>query len=340
MQWQKDIDLTHRNSFGFPTVADHFAEVDQIADLELALDAVEKNGWPLLILGGGSNLVFREKIPGAVLSVAKQGLNILADNEHTAIVEVGAGENWHGFVTQLLQKGLHGLENLALIPGSVGAAPVQNIGAYGVEIADCFHSLTAYDRINKELVQLSKEECQFGYRDSLFKSGAKGRYIIWTVRFALSTIFTPKIGYKGIADHLDALGVIEPSAYQVYQAVCDIRMSKLPLPAELGNAGSFFENPIVTKSTYQRLKNQFPDIVAYPDKAGHFKLAAGWLIDRAGWKGCRVGEVGVYDKQALVLVNYGQGLATDLLKLADDISLSVRKQFDVKLKIEPRIYPE
>lgn len=339
MQWQTDVDLTHRNSFGFPAVAERFVEIDQLEQLELALAEVEQHQWPLLILGGGSNLVFRENLPGAVISIATRGSHVLVDDENTAIIEVGAGENWHGFISQLLEKGLHGLENLALIPGNVGAAPVQNIGAYGVEMADCFHSLTAYDRETKALVQLSKDECLFGYRDSIFKSSQQGRYIIWCVRFVLSTVFSPKTQYRGIADYLAAQGIVEPTAYQVYQAVCDIRMSKLPLPTELGNAGSFFENPIVSEAVYSALKGQFPDLVAYPDRPGHFKLAAGWLIDKAGWKGRRVGPVGVYDKQALVLVNYGEGRASDLLQLAGEITHSVKQRFGVELRMEPRLYP-
>ncbi|WP_292957864.1 MULTISPECIES: UDP-N-acetylmuramate dehydrogenase [unclassified Neptuniibacter] len=339
MQWQNNADLTAQNSFGFSVTAEHYCKVDQIDQLEDALKDVEEHGWPLLVLGGGSNLVLSEKIPGAVISVMTQGVNVLVDDEDSAIVEVGAGENWHDLVGQLLQMGLHGLENLALIPGNVGAAPVQNIGAYGVEMSDCFHSLTAYDMQTKGLVQLSAEECRFGYRDSLFKSIEKGRYIIWSVRFCLSSIFKPVLTYRGLVDYLAEQGINQPSSHQVYKAVCDIRMSKLPSPAIIGNAGSFFENPVVSEADFLSLKLRYQNIVAFKDRAGFYKLAAGWLIDQAGWKGHIAGSVGVYDQQALVLINKGGGDSVALLALASKISDSVESAFGVKLKIEPRVYP-
>lgn len=339
MQWRKGFNLTDRNTFGFSVTAERYCEVDQIDELEEALEDVNNNGWSLLILGGGSNLVLGERIQGAVISVATKGVVVLADNEDHAVVEVGAGENWHGFIGQLLHKGLHGLENLALIPGNVGAAPVQNIGAYGVEMADCFHSLTAYDTHSKELVQLNAEQCKFGYRDSLFKSGESGRYIIWTVRFSLSSVFKPVLTYRGLSDYFYDKGVESPSSHDVYQAICDIRMSKLPSPSVIGNAGSFFENPIVTEAEYFRLRNQFDDIVGFKDREGFYKLAAGWLIDKAGWKGHVEGSVGVYDHQALVLVNKGGGCRTELLSLASKITASVESLFGVRLRMEPRVYP-
>lgn len=339
VSWNSDVDLSGKNSLGFKVTAERFLQVDSIENLQLALTEVDQNNWPLLILGGGSNLVLKDYLPGAVISVATQGVHVLVDNESEAIVEVGAGENWHGFVGQLLQMGLHGLENLALIPGNVGAAPVQNIGAYGVELSDCFHSLTAYDRKVGELVQLSKEQCQFGYRDSIFKSKEPGRYIIWQVRFSLSSVFQPILSYKGLQEYLFSVGVREPNAHDVYKAVCEIRHSKLPTPSEIGNAGSFFENPVVPGAEYQRIKQEYPTLVAYPDRESHYKLAAGWLIDQAGWKGHCSGSVGVYDKQALVLVNHGGGSCTELLDLAKEIQDSVLEKFGVALQMEPRVYP-
>jgi len=339
INWIKNADLSTRNTLGFNVVADRFVEVDSIEQLEWALEDVQKNQWPLLILGGGSNLVLASFIPGAVISVNVKGIHVLADNESDAIVEVGAGENWHQVVGRLLQMGLHGLENLALIPGNVGAAPVQNIGAYGVELKDCFHSLTAYDRDARELVQLNKEQCCFGYRDSLFKSASPGRYIIWQVRFLLNTVFTPNLGYRGLQEYMQQKGVTKPDAHDVYKAVCDIRKTKLPTPDEIGNVGSFFENPIVSEAQYQKLKQQFPNIIAYPAEPGFYKLAAGWLIDQAGWKGHRSEGVGVYDKQALVLINLGAGDAKCLLALANAIQASIYERFAVKLSIEPRVYP-
>lgn len=337
--WQKGADLSERNSFGFKVTAERFTEISELEHLENALQDAAENGWSRLILGGGSNLILDSYLPGAVISIATKGIRVLADDESEAIVEVGAGENWHQFVTQLLNMGLHGLENLALIPGSVGAAPVQNIGAYGVELADCFHSLTAYDTEQKELVQLDRETCRFGYRDSIFKSVYPGRYIIWQVRFRLSSVFVPNLGYRGLTDYLVAKGIHEPNAHQVYEAVCAIRSEKLPVPTEIGNAGSFFENPVVPEALYEQIKQEHPNLVAFPDKPGHYKLAAGWLIDNAGWKGeCREG-VGVYHKQALVLVNRGGGDAKQLLALADEIKASILSRYGVSLSIEPRIYP-
>lgn len=337
--WIENADLSSRNTLGFQVSAERFIEVETVDQLELALTDVEHNQWPLLLLGGGSNLVLKPYIPGAVISVNLQGINILVDDESSAIVEVGAGVNWHQSVGRLLEMGLHGLENLALIPGNVGAAPVQNIGAYGVELADCFHSLTAYDRKTGDLVQLNKDDCCFGYRDSLFKSREPGRYIIWQVRFLLSTVFSPNLGYRALSDYLDQQGVTSPGAYDVYRAVCEIRQSKLPTPDKIGNVGSFFENPIVQEEQYLQLKQKFPNLVAYPDKPGSYKLAAGWLIDQAGWKGHKATHVGVYDKQALVLVNLGEGDSEALLGLAKSIQDSVLEKFSVQLRMEPRVYP-
>ena len=337
--WIENADLSSRNTLGFQVSAERFIEVETVEQLELALSDVERNQWPLLLLGGGSNLVLKPYIPGAVISVNLQGINILVDDESSAIVEVGAGVNWHQFVGRLLEMGLHGLENLALIPGNVGAAPVQNIGAYGVELADCFHSLTAYDRKTGELVQLNKDDCCFGYRDSLFKSREPGRYIIWQVRFLLSTVFSPNLGYRALSDYLDQQGLTSPGAYDVYRSVCEIRQSKLPTPDKIGNVGSFFENPIVQEEQYLQLKQKFPNLVAYQDEPGSYKLAAGWLIDQAGWKGHKATHVGVYDKQALVLVNLGEGDSEALLGLAKSIQDSVLEKFSVPLRMEPRVYP-
>lgn len=340
LEWQKGYDLSKHNSFGFKVTAERFSEIDAISDLEDALSQVQDNEWPLLILGGGSNLVLQSFIPGAVIKIATKGIAVLAEDGDTAIVEAGAGENWHQFVGHLIEKGLHGLENLALIPGSVGAAPVQNIGAYGVEVSDCLHSITAYDRKRRELVQLGNEQCQFDYRDSLFKSKRPNRYIIWSVRFILKSTFQPKLSYRVLGQYIEAQGIEKPNAHQVYKAVCDIRSSKLPIPSKIGNAGSFFENPLVSESEYLRLKSEFPDLVGHKDASGSFKLAAGWLIDKAGWKGHEQGGVGVYEKQALVLVNLGDGNAQKVLALADAISASVYEKYKVKLVMEPRIYPQ
>jgi len=340
IKWQCNADLSAKNSFGFNVNAERYLQVATVAELKAALDEVQKHNWPLLILGGGSNLVLREKIPGAVISVNFTGINILADEDDQAIVEVGAGENWHNFVGRSLEMGLHGLENLALIPGSVGAAPVQNIGAYGVELKDCFHSLTAFDRQTSEVVQLNTQDCQFGYRESIFKSAEYGRYVILTVRFCLSSTFTPNLSYGGLADALNKRGIDEPTAMDVYSTVCAVRSSKLPVPTEVGNAGSFFENPVIPNAHFTFLKQEFPNLVGYPDGENDHKVAAGWLIDQLGWKGHRGEGVGVYQNQALVLINTGGGHADSLLALADKIKASVKQAYNIDLRIEPRIYPQ
>lgn len=340
IKWQCNADLSAKNSFGFNVNAERYLQVGSVPELKAALDEVQEYNWPLLILGGGSNLVLRDKIPGAVISVNFTGINILADEDDQAIVEVGAGENWHNFVGRSLEMGLHGLENLALIPGSVGAAPVQNIGAYGVELKDCFHSLTAFDRQTSEVVQLNIQDCQFSYRDSVFKSAEYGRYVILTVRFCLSSTFMPNLSYGGLADALKKQGIDEPSAMDVYAAVCAVRSAKLPVPTEVGNAGSFFENPVISNAHLEDLRGEFPNIVGYPDGEEHHKVAAGWLIDQLGWKGHRGEGVGVYQNQALVLINTGGGDADRLLALADKIKASVKQAYNIDLRIEPRIYPQ
>ncbi|MDF2180801.1 UDP-N-acetylmuramate dehydrogenase [Neptuniibacter sp. CAU 1671] len=338
-QWINHADLSNANSLGLKVTAERLIEVNQLTELVEALNEVEAKQWPLLILGGGSNLVLQPSLPGAVIRIAAAGVHLLADDNENAIVEVGAGENWHQFVCHLLTLGLHGLENLALIPGTVGAAPVQNIGAYGVEVSDCLHSVIAYDRQEKTVVQLMAEECQLSYRNSLFKSIEPGRYVIWRVRFRLSTCFAPKLHYGALQEYLDAQGQSSPTPVQLVAAVCAVRRSKLPDPDQLGNAGSFFENPRVSAEQYIALKQAFTDLVAYPEPDGKYKLAAGWLIDQAGWKGQRKGNVGVYDKQALVLVNYAEGSFEALLELAEEIRASVYSRFGVSLEMEPRIYP-
>lgn len=337
--WMSQADLSAANSFGLNVTAEHFVQVHQLTELVEALEEAEAQQWPVLILGGGSNLVLQPVLPGAVIRVAAAGVDLLAGDAETAIVEVGAGENWHQFVCHLLTLGLHGLENLALIPGTVGAAPVQNIGAYGVEVSDCLHSVIAYDRHEKVVVQLMADQCRLSYRNSLFKSIKPGRYVIWRVRFRLDTAFQPKLHYGALQQYLTEQGQPNPSPAQLVAAVCAVRRSKLPDPALLGNAGSFFENPRVSAEQFKQLKAQFPGLVAYPEQDGRYKLAAGWLIDQAGWKGQSRGAVGVYEKQALVLVNHSQGSFRALMALADEIRTSVYNHFGVSLEMEPRVYP-
>lgn len=333
---QENADLQALNSFGFASKAQYLVNVSSDEELLEAVQYAERHDLPFLVIGGGSNLILADFLPGLVVRLSSTGYRKVSEDEHSVLLEVEAGERWHHLVEQVIDEGWSGLENLALIPGTVGAAPVQNIGAYGVELKDRFESLTAFDRQKNMFVELIAEDCCFGYRDSVFKSVCPGRYIITRVRFRLAKCFNPIVGYSALTQQM---GTGEVSARAVFDAVVAVRQSKLPDPAELGNAGSFFENPVIPQVQYDELKAQYPDVVAYPDRPGYIKLAAGWLIDQAGWKGYRAGAVGVYSKQALVLVNYGGGNASALMALAKDIRQSVSERYGVELMPEPRCYP-
>jgi len=335
----QNYSLKGLNTLGFDVVAEHFVQPDTLEALQEALLLSEANQWPVLMLGGGSNLILSNHIPGLVIQLANRGIELVNSSAEDVVVEVAGGENWHQMVETTLEQGWYGLENLALIPGTVGAAPIQNIGAYGVELKDRFVSLQAWDRKELRLVTIEKDQCDFGYRWSRFKGEDAGRYIVWSVRLCLSLIPDPVLNYRVLADQLEQQGIDQPHPNHLFETVCGIRRSKLPDPDELGNAGSFFENPVVKLEQYEQLKSAFPNLVAFADKPGFMKLAAGWLIDQAGWKGCRDGDVGVYDKQALVLVNHGGGDRSQLLMLAGKIQASVLERFGVQLDIEPRQYP-
>lgn len=331
--------LTALNTLGFDVVAERFARPETLDQLTELLQLAERNDWPVLVLGGGSNLILSAWLPGLVIQLGNAGIEKVAEHAGLVTVDIAAAENWHAMVEYTLEQGWFGLENMALIPGTVGAAPIQNIGAYGVELKDRLVSLVAWDRKLKQQVIISTEQCDFGYRYSRFKGDDAGRFIIWSVRLALSTASQPQLEYGGLAQYLEQRGITEPDPQQVFAAVCAIRSSKLPDPAQLGNVGSFFENPIVSQAEHDALKARFPALVSFPDQPGSAKLAAGWLIDQAGWKGHQEGAVGVYDKQALVLVNHGAGDREQLLALATRIQASVQAMFGVELQIEPRSYP-
>lgn len=333
----KNADLTTLNSFGFSSRAEFLVDVKSEAELLEAVAFADDQNLPLLVIGGGSNLVLDDYIPGVLVQQTSGGYRVLEEDEQSVVLDVAAGQNWHQLVEQTVDAGWSGLENMALIPGTVGAAPVQNIGAYGVELKDPFVSLTAYDREERAFVEFSASQCGFGYRSSIFKSVAPGRYIITRVRLRLNKQFAPRTGYGALSQYLDGQ---EITARRVFDAVVAIRQSKLPDPQDLGNAGSFFENPVVPVHQCDRLRAEFPDLIAYPERDGFMKLAAGWLIDQAGWKGYRTGCVGVYEKQALVLVNYGQGSARELMALAAKIQASVMEKYGVALVPEPRYYPQ
>jgi len=336
---EQNISLQAHNSLGFEVIAERYARAETLEQLTALLAEAKQQDWPVLLLGGGSNLILSDSLPGLVIQLANRGIELVAQQGERVQVDVAAGENWHNWVQHSLSQGWFGLENMALIPGTVGAAPIQNIGAYGVELKDCFISLTAWDRETHQLVTIARDDCDFGYRWSRFKGPDAGRYVIWSVRFSLSRVADLKLNYGGVAEHLAAAGIESPTPQDLFDAICAIRSSKLPDPAELGNAGSFFENPVIPQSQFEALKAEFPNLVAFPAGDGRMKLAAGWLIDQAGWKGHRAGGVGVYEKQALVLVNHGGGDRNQLLALAAEIQQSVQAKFGVALEIEPRQYP-
>ncbi|MNM94326.1 UDP-N-acetylenolpyruvoylglucosamine reductase [compost metagenome] len=337
VQWQQQVSLKPYNTFGIDVRARYFTEAHNDDEVRQALAQAGEQGVPVLVVGGGSNLLLTADIQALVLRMASRGLRILTEHGERVVVEAEAGEPWHPFVQWSLSQGLAGLENLSLIPGTVGAAPMQNIGAYGVEIKDVFAGLTALDRQTGELRDFSLEECAFAYRDSLFKRNP-GRWVILRVRFALSRVMHAHLDYGPVRQRLSEQGVSRPTAQNVSDAICSIRREKLPDPLELGNAGSFFKNPVVAAVLADRIRLQYPGLVAYPQADGQFKLAAGWLIEQAGWKGHREGDAGVHRLQSLVLVNYGQATGVQLHQLAQKIQADILERFGVELEMEPNLY--
>jgi len=336
LQVLSDISLKPYNSFAIDVQAEQFVDVHDDAQVREALHYAVARQMPLLVIGGGSNLLLTRDREGLVMRMASRGVRIVTERGDQVVVEAEAGEPWHGFVLHCLELGLSGLENLSLIPGTVGAAPMQNIGAYGVEIKDVFHSLTALDRQTGEVRDFLGHECAFGYRDSLFKQ-MPGRWLILRVRFALARNASLHLEYGPVRQRLTEQGIGEPTAMDVSRAICSIRREKLPDPAELGNAGSFFKNPVIPAAHAEALKAGCPGLVAYPQ--GHeVKLAAGWLIEQAGWKGFREGDAGVHRLQALVLVNYGNATGRQLQHLAERIQADVAERFGVELEMEPNLY--
>lgn len=330
-----DFPLQPLNTFGIAARARRFLSVEDPVQLaRLAADPVLA-AQPRLLLGGGSNLLLTKDVDALVLHMALMGKEIVGEQDGRTLVRASAGENWHGFVQWTLAQGLGGLENLSLIPGTVGASPIQNIGAYGLEVKDVFHSLTAFDFASGATRTMDAAECRFGYRDSVFKHVEGRDLAVLDVTFALPRDWVPNLRYAELARELEAQGIQQPSARQVSDAVIAIRSRKLPNPAEIGNAGSFFKNPVVTREHCARLLESWPELVHHAQPDGSEKLAAGWLIDRCGWKGRNLGRAGVYPKQALVLVNNGGASGAEVLALARAIQHDVRERFGVELEPEP-----
>lgn len=337
--------LKAHNTFGFDVRAQFACRIEREAQLMAAVRDPRAAGLPRLVLGGGSNVVLTGDFAGLVLLVALRGRNVIREDANAWYVEASGGEPWHEFVAWTLAQGMPGLENLALIPGTVGAAPIQNIGAYGLEMCERFASLRAVELATGEIVELDAQACQFGYRDSFFKREGRDRFVITSVTFRLPKRWQPRAAYADLARALAAnepaagsssdANDAQPTAQAIFDAVVAVRRAKLPDPLELGNAGSFFKNPVVDAAQFDALKLREPEIVSYPQPDGRVKLAAGWLIDRCGWKGRAMGAAAVHERQALVLVNRGGASGAQVLALARAIQRDVLERFGVELEAEP-----
>lgn len=335
--FQHHVSLRKWNTFGIEAKAEHLAAFADVETLREAVAAARAMQLPITVLGGGSNMLLTKDVSGVVLKNELKGLKVVAEDEMSWTLEAAAGENWHETVMHCVLNEYAGVENLALIPGCVGAGPMQNIGAYGVELKDVFHSLTAYHLYEDRFQDFSLEECAFGYRESIFKRKEKGNWIITAVRMRLLKRPVFHTNYGAIEEELDKMNLDRLSIKSIAQAVINIRSSKLPDPKVLGNAGSFFKNPVVPMEVYQAIKAGYPNVPAYPINEQEVKVPAGWLIEQCGWKGKRTGECGVHDKQALVLVNYGGATGSEIYALSENILQDVQARFSVQLEREVNI---
>jgi len=330
----KNKSLKKFNSFGIEVKAQFFCQVSEKHELLQALEYASANTLKYLILGGGSNLLFSKNFDGLVLKIENKGIKILEETSESILIEVSAGENWHELVCFTLAQNWYGFENLSLIPGNVGASPMQNIGAYGIEVMHLIESVTFYQTQTSNWQTIDKDQCKFGYRESIFKQELKDKAIIWSVNFRLQKKVNLKLDYGDINLILKDKRIQNPDPQDVSNAVIEIRQSKLPDPAKIGNAGSFFKNPVVQKSVFDVLKVNYPLAPGYSIDTNYVKVPAGWLIETAGWKGKSFGTYGVHNRQALVLVNYGGASGDQILQLARDIQADVKSKFNIDLQIE------
>jgi UDP-N-acetylmuramate dehydrogenase len=337
MTVHQNYSLKKLNTFGIDATAKYFAELSNIEQFKELLSDKQYNTAAKLILGGGSNLLFTKNFDGIVLKNSLKGIELVKEDADSYYVKSAAGEVWHEFVMHCIQNNYAGLENLSLIPGCVGASPMQNIGAYGVEIKDSFYELEALNIHDHTIQKFTNSDCKFGYRESVFKRDLKNQFIIISVTFKLNKKPNLNTSYGAIEQELEKMGIKELSIQAISKAVCNIRSSKLPNPAEIGNAGSFFKNPEVARVKYETLKIEFPGIVGYELENGNVKLAAGWLIEQCGWKGKTFGDAGVHKLQALVLVNYANAKGNEIYDLSQKIMDSVKEKYGVELEREVNI---
>ena len=329
-----NVNLQPYNSFGFKATAKHFVEINDVSDLLELIKTPEFKTEKHLILSGGNNILLtNDFFDGLVILMNNKGIEVVHEDDDDVIIRAQAGEDWPEFVKKMVAQGLYGVENLAHIPGKVGAAPVQNIGAYGMDLKDSFLQCEAMDLATGKIRIFTNEACCFGYRESIFKHELKGLYIITSVDFQLSKKSDLKLEYGNIKTYLEQNDIVHPSLQQLHDAICAIRDSKLPDVKQLGSAGSFFKNPVISVEQFEGLQQQYPDIPHYPDADG-VKVPAGWLIEKAGWKGWRDEHVGVYEKQALVLVHYGNGTGKDIVSLSQKIQKSVEEKFGIQISPE------
>ncbi|MCB9447425.1 MAG: UDP-N-acetylmuramate dehydrogenase [Flavobacteriales bacterium] len=339
MMLQENISLVPYHTFHCQVQARYLIRCDSVEDFRNAFRDTRFQDLPKLILGGGSNVLFRNDYRGVVLLNGIKGISVEREDDEHVWLRAAGGEIWHEVVMFAVEHGWGGIENLSLIPGSAGAAPMQNIGAYGAELQDVFESLEALHIESGEIKTFDRTSCAFGYRESIFKHAAKDQYVITSILLRLSKHPVVHIAYGNLVEELEKAGISHPAIRDVSEAVCRIRRSKLPDPSEIGNAGSFFKNPVIDAGLANQLKTLHPDMPVYPQENGQVKLAAGWLIEQAGWKGHREGEVGVHKRQALVLVNHGHGSGSDILRLSEMMMHDVHRKFGVTLEREVNLIP-
>lgn len=336
MQIQENISLKKLNTFGIDVKARYFIELKNEEQIEEIFSS-EVNLDKRFILGGGSNILFTKNYEGLILKNSIPGINKLTEDSSEVIIKAGAGVIWQDLVNYCVRNNYWGIENLSLIPGTVGAAPIQNIGAYGQELKNVFHGLTGYDLLEEVKKTFGKEECQFRYRNSIFKNSLKGKFLITSVQLNLSKRPNPILSYQHVKDEIDKRNMKNPTIAQISDIICDIRNNKLPNPSKIGNAGSFFKNPEMSENTFMHLKKDFEDIKGYKTESGNVKISAGWLIEKCGWKGKRKGDVASFEKQALILVNYGNATGKEVLEFAEEVKKSVKEKFGILLNEEINI---